>query len=202
MNDGIARMRDADVDRVVPLLVRAFTSDPLFDWIEPRPEPRERFVAAFMRALAWRSHLLAEAFVTSPDVQGASLWKGPDLGRLSPEQLARCGLDRVGDLLDPAARERFEAADVEDVLDREVPLPRWYLGVLGVDPGSQRRGLGVRLMKPILDRADEQGLPVSLETMREGNVAYYRRHGFEVAATLALPAGGPTCWVMRRAPQS
>ncbi len=43
---------------------------------------------------------------------------------------------------------------------------------------------------------------VSLETMREANVAFYRRHGFEVAATFALAGGGPTCWVMRRAPQS
>lgn len=202
MNDGIVRMGDADVDRVVPLLVRAFAADPLFDWIEPRPEPQERFVAAFMRALAWRSHLFAEAFVTSPDVQGASLWKGPDLGRLSPDQLARCGLDRVGDLLDTRARERFEAADVEDVLERHVPRPRWYLGVLGVDPDGQRHGLGARLMKPILDRADEEGLPVSLETMREGNVAYYRRHGFEVATTFSLPGGGPPCWVMKRPPQS
>jgi GNAT superfamily N-acetyltransferase len=202
MSDGVVRMADADVERVVPLLVRAFDADPLFDWIEPRARPRAVFVAAFMRALAWRSHLFAEAFVTSPAVRGVSLWKGPDLGRLSPGQLARCGLDRVGDVLDPGARERFASADVEDVLERHVPRPRWYLGVLGVDLDGQGQGWGARLMKPILDRADAEGLPVSLETMREGNVAYYRRHGFEVATTLALAGGGPACWVMKRPPQS
>jgi GNAT superfamily N-acetyltransferase len=195
-------MGDADVDRVASLLVRAFASDPMFDWIEPRPEPRARFLAAFMRALAWRSHLYSEACVTSPDVRGASLWKGPELGRLSAEQEARCGLDRVGDVLDADARRRFESADVEHVLERHVPLPRWYLGVLGVEPGEQGQGWGARLMKPILDRADAEGLPVSLETMREPNVAYYRRHGFDVATTVTLPDGGPTCWVMRRPPQS
>ena len=105
--------------------------------------------------------------------------------------------------VDGAARTRFEgAAVVEEVLEQHVPLPRWYLGVLGVDPDRQSQGWGARLMKPILDRADADGLPVSLETMREGNVAYYGRHGFEVAATVALPGGGPTCWVMRRPPQS
>ena len=202
MSDGVVRMADADVGRAVPALVRAFGGDPLFDWIEPRPEPRERFLAAFMKALAWRSHLFAEAFVTTPVVHGASLWKGPDLGHLTTEQSARCGLDRVADVLDGGARERFEAADVEDVLERTVPRPRWYLGVLGVDPAGQARGWGARLMKPILDRADAEGLPVSLETMRERNVAYYRRHGFEVAKTLRLPDGGPTCWVLRRLPQS
>jgi ribosomal protein S18 acetylase RimI-like enzyme len=202
MSAGVVRMADADVDRVVPLLVRAFHSDPLFGWIEPRPEPRARFLAGFMRALAWRSHLLAEAFVTSPEVAGVSLWKGPALDRLTPDQSARCGLDRVEELLDADARARFAAADIEDELERAVPLPRWYLGVLGVDPGAQGQGWGARLIRPILDRADAEGLPVSLETTREANVGYYRRHGFEVAATLALPGGGPACWVMRRPPQA
>ena len=203
MSEGIVRMTDADVERVVPALVRSFDGDPLFGWIEPRPEPRAAFVEAFMRALAWRSHLFAEAFTTAPEPLGASLWKGPDLGRLSPQQLARCGLDRVDDVLDAAARERFAAVDVvEDVLEEKVPLPRWYLGVLGVDPTHQARGWGARLMKPILDRADAAGLPVSLETMREGNVAYYHRHGFEVAARFEVAAGAPACWVMRRPAQS
>jgi GNAT superfamily N-acetyltransferase len=201
MSGVVVRMSDADVERVVPALVRAFAADPLFDWIEPRPEPRARFLTAFMRALAWRSHLFGEAFVTSPVAQGASLWKGPDLGHLTDEQSARCGLDRVADSLDPGPRARFTAADVEHVLERAVPRPRWYLGVLAVDPDGQAQGWGARLMKPILDRADADGLPVSLETMREANLAYYRRHGFDVAATVDLPDGGPTCWVLRRAPR-
>lgn len=46
MSAGVVRMADADVERVVPALVRAFTRDPLFDWVEPRPEPRARFLAA------------------------------------------------------------------------------------------------------------------------------------------------------------
>ena len=202
MSDGVVRMGAGDVDRVVPLLVRAFESDPLFEWIEPRREPRERFLAAFMRGLALRSHFFAEAFVTSPETHGVSLWKGPELGRLTPDQQAVCGLDRVGELLDPDARERFAAEDVEDVLERFIPRPRWYLGVLGVEPAQQGQGWGIRLMRPILDRADAAGLPVSLETMRERNVAFYRSRGFEVATTFTLPGGGPTCWVLRRPPQS
>jgi ribosomal protein S18 acetylase RimI-like enzyme len=202
MTDAVVRMTDEDPDAAAPLLVRAFDRDPLFDWIEPRSGPRAAFIQAFMRALAWRSHLFAEAFRTAPGLSGVSLWKGPDLARLSEEQEARCGLDRVDRLLDADARARFaSAAAVEDALEEHVPLPRWDLGVLGVDPSAQARGWGGRLMQPIFARADADGLAVSLETMREANVAYYRRHGFEVAATLALPGGGPTCWVLRRPPQ-
>jgi ribosomal protein S18 acetylase RimI-like enzyme len=203
MTADVVRMRDEDVDAAVPLLVRAFDRDPMFDWIEPRPGPRAAFLHAFMRALAWRSHLFAEALRTAPGLHGVSLWKGPGLGRLTAEQEARCGLDRVDGLLDADARARFTSTgSVEDALEQHVPLPRWYLGVLGVDPSVQAQGWGGRLMRPILDRADASGLAVALETMREANVAYYRRHGFEVAATLALAGGGPTCWVMRRPSQS
>ena len=91
MSDDVVRMADADVEQVAPLLVRAFDNDPLFQWIEPRPEPRAAFVRAFMRGLAWRSHLFSEAFRTVPDLHGVSLWKGPDLGRLTAEQEERCG---------------------------------------------------------------------------------------------------------------
>ena len=188
---GIVRMTAEDVDRVVPLLVRAFDADPLFEWIEPRREPRERFVAAFMRGLAWRSLLFAEAFVTSPELHGVSLWKGPDLGRLTPDQQARCGLDRVGELLEPDASQRYAAEDVEDVLERHIPRPRWYLGVLGVDPPMHGQGWGLRLMQPILERADAEGLPISLETMRERNVAFYGTRGFQVATTLRAAGRRP-----------
>ena len=109
----------------------------------------------------------------------------------------------MDELLEPAARRRFTGVDaVEEALERHAPLPRWYLGVLGVDPEGQRQGWGARLMKPILDRADAEGLPVSLETVREPNVAYYRRHGFEVAGVPGAGGGGPVCWVMVRPPQS
>lgn len=202
MTASIVRMEDADVERVVPALCRAFAEDPLFGWIEPRAAERAAFVETFFRALAWRSHLFAEALRTAPGIVGASLWKGPELGALSADQLARCGLDRVDEALSPEARARFGAMDaVEELLERHIPRPRWYLGVLAVSPSHQAQGWGARLMRPVLDRADAEGLPVSLETLREENVTYYRRHGFDVAATLTLPGGGPTCWVMRRPPQ-
>jgi ribosomal protein S18 acetylase RimI-like enzyme len=197
----VVRMTDADVQRVTPALARAFQADPLFAWIEPDPERRAGFLLAFMRGLAWRSHLFAEAFTSSPEVLGASLWVGPDLGRLSPEQLERSGLDRAAQDLGPESRSRYDAFDaVRDVVERVAPRPRWYLGVLAVEPAAQGRRLGERLMRAGLDRADAAGLPVSLETLQPRNVTWYQRHGFAVAASGEVPGGGPTYWVMRREP--
>ena len=198
----VVRMTDADVERVVPALARAFQADPLFAWIEPDPGRREAFLEVFMRALAWRSHLFAEAFTTTPLALGASLWVGPDLGRLSPAQLERSGLDRVTEILPPESQRRCEVFDVvRDVVERVAPRPRFYLGVLAVEPAAQGQRLGERLLQAGLQKADAAGLPVSLETLQPANVSWYRRHGFEVVAEGHVAEGGPRYWIMRREPR-
>ena len=77
----------------------------------------------------------------------------------------------------------------------------WYLEVLGVRPEAQRRGLGRRLITPVLERADRAGIACYLETSDRANVAYYERFGFSVIDdALPLVPHGPTHVAMRRGP--
>jgi ribosomal protein S18 acetylase RimI-like enzyme len=72
----------------------------------------------------------------------------------------------------------------------------WYLGVLGVDPPSQRQGLGRALLAHWLSRVDVARLPSYLETDRKENVAFYAAAGFEVSRELSV--FGVTVWCMWR----
>ena len=200
---AIVRMTDADPPRVAPVVARAFHDDPLFVWMEPDSATRVLLLTGMFEALAWRSHLYAEAYTTAGEPLGVSLWKGPDLRGLSPEQLRRTGLDRVEEPLAPTSRARFAGgfARVDELLERLEPGPRWYLGVLAVASEAQGRGLGGALMRPILERADRERLPVTLETAKASNVELYRRFGFEVLASELLPPDGPRFWIMRRPPR-
>jgi hypothetical protein len=56
-------------------------------------------------------------------------------------------------------------------------------------------------MRPILERADRERLPVTLETTNPPNVDLYRHFGFEPLATEPLPPNGPPFWIMRRSPR-
>jgi GNAT superfamily N-acetyltransferase len=76
----------------------------------------------------------------------------------------------------------------------------WFLAGLGVDPGSQRSGIGGRLLHPVLDRADADGATCALNTQNEANVAYYRRFGFESMVDGWRAANGPAVWTLRRPP--
>jgi GNAT superfamily N-acetyltransferase len=198
----VVRLQDGREEEVGCMLARSFADDPIFAFVEPERAARVAFLEEFMAALSRRSHRLATAYVTEPELAGVSLWKTPDLRRLSAEQLRMTGLDRVGEWLAPASVDRFDAIfdAIDEALERASPEPVWYLGVLGVDPTWQGQGLGSRLMQPILDRADSEGLAVTLETGQPRNLPLYARHGFEVTDELPPVApGAPVVWTMKRA---
>ena len=186
---------------VAALLAAAFLGDPIFVHVVPDAAARAVFLQRFMGALVRRSRRLSVALATAPQLAGASLWKGPELRALSPAQLAMTGLDRIPQWLGAAPAARFDRIfdSVDAALEEDVPGPCWYLGVLGVAPAWQGQGLGSRLMAPGLERADREGLPVTLETSQPRNLPLYERHGFAVLRELGpVATGGPTVWTMRR----
>jgi ribosomal protein S18 acetylase RimI-like enzyme len=67
------------------------------------------------------------------------------------------------------------------------PYNHWYLVLLGVDPKFQGRGYASRLIRGMLTRIDEEGLPCYLETDGERNVRIYRHFGFEVIDEFIIP---------------
>jgi ribosomal protein S18 acetylase RimI-like enzyme len=79
--------------------------------------------------------------------------------------------------------------------------PHWYLGVLGIDPDHQGKGLGSELLGPVLQRCDTDGLGAYLESSKQANLAFYGRHGFEVTDKITL-GKGPPIWGMWRDPVS
>jgi GNAT superfamily N-acetyltransferase len=73
--------------------------------------------------------------------------------------------------------------------------------MLATHPDWQRQGLGGELMGTVFEIADAEGLPCYLETETEVNVAYYRRHGFDVRTEWDLRTDdsvGPHMWGMLR----
>ncbi|HEY2718420.1 MAG TPA: GNAT family N-acetyltransferase, partial [Solirubrobacteraceae bacterium] len=76
----------------------------------------------------------------------------------------------------------------------------YYFANIGVAPEAQGQGLGSKLMRPTLDRCDEQGLPAYLEATSERNAALYERLGFQCTEVLRF-AGSPPLRLMLRPPR-
>jgi GNAT superfamily N-acetyltransferase len=92
------------------------------------------------------------------------------------------------------------AAGLLSVIERRhIREPHYYFAYVGVSPEAQGQGLGTALMRPTLDRCDEEGLPAYLEASSERNAALYERLGFELTDELRF-AGSPPLRLMLRPP--
>ena len=67
------------------------------------------------------------------------------------------------------------------------PQPHWYLAAIGVDVGHQGRGIGSALMRPMLARADAEGVACWLDTHQEQNMRCY---GATVLKSPSAPGEG------------
>lgn len=199
----IVRLSGDRVDEAGAVLAAAFQDDPFVAYLLPDPERRRGRAGRWFMTTGVRYALrYGEVYATGGDVAGAAVWLAPGGTEMTVPRMARAGMLAAPLRIGPGAFVRLmRFAGFEETLQhRHAPGPHWYLIVLGVDPAHQGEGIGGRLIAPVLAKADAAGRPCYLETMSEANLAFYRRHGFEVVGEGAAPAGGPYVWAMRREP--
>jgi GNAT superfamily N-acetyltransferase len=80
---------------------------------------------------------------------------------------------------------------------RRPPEPHYFLHFLAVRPGVQGRGYGTRLLRPVLERCDAEGIPAYLDATSEHNRRLYERHNFVVIQEVTL-RDSPPLWCMLR----
>jgi GNAT superfamily N-acetyltransferase len=194
LGTDIRRTRPEDAAAVSAVLTAAFDDDPVFRWLAPDDESRAATNRAFFDLVVEVLAPHDDSWTTAGDVSGAALWvpygreaMSEERGSLFETQLAELyspHADRVEQL--GAAMNAVHPAE-----------PHEYLWFLGVTPAMQGRGIGGRLLAPVLQRADRNRHPAYLEATSPRNRDLYARHGFVAAAPIAAP-GGPPLWPMWR----
>jgi ribosomal protein S18 acetylase RimI-like enzyme len=141
-----------------------------------------------------------EVYGTSERMEGAATWLPPGKAHLSGWHIMHSVplsiLSRLG--RQGAGRMRAYGRYVDDLRRRLVPYPHWYLNMIGVDPQYQGQGFCSRLVRPVLERIDREGMPCYLETNAGKNVDIYRRFGFEVISEGKMPGLELTTYAMLR----
>jgi ribosomal protein S18 acetylase RimI-like enzyme len=185
------------------LLARAFHDDPAWVWLIPDADRRRSL-------LPWLFRVGFE--VTAADVYGAfdpSAAADPiGVARwLPPGRPAM----RVGATLKALVTTPFRLGAttgsflaygkaVEELRSKVASGAHWYLAGIGVDPASQRQGVGAALLQPGIAGAEAARLPAVLLTNNEANLSFYSGHGFSVVREGRTPADGPMAWAMVRSP--
>jgi ribosomal protein S18 acetylase RimI-like enzyme len=184
-----------DVPQLSDVLARAFHDDPMMDWLAPGVQRKRRLFSADLRHI----HFDNDELYTTPDIEGGAVWAPPGKWRNTVRQMVRMAPTSTAVLGWRIVRGLRAFRTIEKHHPRE---PHWYLAVLGTHPDHQGKGVGSALLAPVLARCDAEGVPAYLESSKEANVPFYRRHGFEVTAPLDVPAGGPRIWLMWREPRT
>jgi len=199
----VVRMAAAQRREVVDAVTRAFLDDPMWSCILPDREDRNTLLRPMWDALLGFAAIYGEALTTAP-CQGAACWIAPGNTKVTLWQLLRTGmaLPRAMLHLPKDARDRFfpMMRFIEEGHRELMARSHWYLWALGIAPEAQRQGIGSALLRPILARAEAEGVPCYLETQTEGNVAFYRRSGFDVQDERREPVGHLPIWFMVRDP--
>ncbi len=199
----------ADTAQLIPsqnaevsdVLTRAFFDDPMTMYIIPDDEKRRNVLPWFFKKAAQISQRYGDPFTTAGKIDGAALWLPPGKTILSLPMMIRAGMLAAPFKFGLPTFMRFMSAmnHLEHLHKRDIQPDHWYLFVLGVDPERQGQGVGGKLIQPVLERADKDQLPCYLETMKERNVTFYKKHGFEVVVDDQFK-DGPRYWTMKRDP--
>lgn len=142
-----------------------------------------------------------ELYIPENNSFGASVWSKPMDNVLSKSISLEKKVFIMQQLGENCARKYTEIIDFMSGNSKEIiPVNSWYLSIVGVDPQLQGQGLGVKLIKPVLDKADKIGVPSYLETFTSRNKKFYNKLGYKDAATFYEPVIGAEYWIMFREP--
>ena len=140
--------------------------------------------------------------IDRPD--GVAVWMPPQAGEPTAEVAVWSERNQMGQRFGPEAYRRFTEAfrHFEHIHHQWMAGPHWYLALLGVSPRSQGQGIGGALLTPVLQRADQEGLPCYLETFGSQNVPFYEHRGFQVVYAGVEPQSQLAFWAMKREPHA
>jgi ribosomal protein S18 acetylase RimI-like enzyme len=184
----------ADRDATAGLLHAAFRDDPVSRWLFPQDADCDRAHPALWTAFLDVSLAHGTVHVTQGG-DGAALWYSVAGG-------AMAGEDLLGKLLadvDPAGGRLQTLGELTEHV-HPVERDHAYLQGIVVSPGRQGGGVGTALLRHMLARCDEAGLPAYLEASSARSRALYERHGFAFLGTAVELPDGPSMYPMWREP--
>lgn len=200
VNETMLPVGADQITTIAATLARAFADDPILEVLFGGSVPEARATRFFEIMAGVQLH--HGLVFRTPGDEAAAIWSPPDQWKMPTAQIVRNGpaLARL------FGRRLIANLGVLSLLEKAHPdEPHYYLEFIGTDPAQQGKGMGSHLVRPMIERCDDEGVGAYLESSKESNVAFYGRFGFEVTRVIThrgrRGSDGPQQWLMWRHPR-
>ncbi len=188
----VREITQADFSELVPMMIRAFSEDPVIRYVVPDEREWSRIVVPYYRRVL-QTAMLRGYGLTDAQVRGVSIWELPNHRVSLPVHF----LELLG-MTNILRRNLMRAIRIQSFTANYRPTrSHLYLTYIATDPAAHNRGIGSALLTPMLKLADRERLPIYLECSNHHNIAFYLEHGFNLVDEIRLP-DGPSIWPMLR----
>jgi ribosomal protein S18 acetylase RimI-like enzyme len=195
----VRRATERDITPMAAQLARTFYDDPVMGHIFRNDARREAGLRAYFSTQIRKDYLPFGGCYTTEGYTGSAIWAPAG----KPLRTGLGGILTMLPVLPYVAANMRTTLRLLALIETKHPHePHWYLASLGTAVDQQGKGVGGALLRPVLEHVDAEGLPCYLESSKERNLPFYRRHGFEVVEEVPLPGNGPSLWTMWREPRA
>ena len=188
-----------DIELFANNLAVSFKGYPLFEYFsgyQYNVEKMKKFWKVSLKTMSQKTFFLADSneanslAIFSPyEKGGVSIWKYIMAGGLG--MISKLGIKTTKKM---AAFEKFAM----EVKNRHAKEGCWYLYVFVTMPEFRGKGLGSKIMRPMLKYLDENKQDCYLETLSSINVEIYKKYGFELKEEIKVPNTDLTMYAMLR----
>lgn len=189
--DDVAALRDITSD--------AFRDDPFNKWVFGGYDPMQRTFGNIARHV-YQPYGLCQLLQDEGEDRAAAMWLLPsDYVDISAQGM----LETYWGLFASAGFSGLRRGKrTSEVMARHRPHVRHaYLFTVGVNEAGRGKGLGRRLLMPVIDACDVAGVMIYLENTNPMNRPFYRSLGFQQVELFHVMPGSPPLEAMIRRPK-
>jgi len=200
---GLQRWNRSDIGPAAERLVQAFWNYPASVYAYPDELVRRKKLPYFFQYILHYCATYGEIYATSSGLEGIAAWLTSENFPMTAWKLLRSVPLPVFFSLGRESGQRMKSFGdyIDGVHKRLAPFEHWFLQTIGVAPEYQGKGYASRLLRPMLIRLDQEGLPCYLETVDKQDVPIYEHFGFKVMEESMVPGTDLTNWAMLREAQ-
>lgn len=166
-----------DKPLVIEILAKSFNSNSSVNYIIKQDSKREKRIRALMDYSFEVCSAFGDVFL-SDDKKACALIVYPDKKKATLKSILldiklifqAVGLGNISKTL---KREKL-------ITTIQPKVSMSYLWFIGVDPLTQGRGIGSKMLQEIIDYSNSNNRPIYLETSTVKNLPWYEKFGFEV----------------------